>query len=56
VAAGLQAEVLDQVHGEVVQVLAQQTQQTQAGGQRDGALGGLENRDRPQRPPPGDGV
>jgi hypothetical protein len=40
----------------VVQVLAQQTQQTQAGGQRDGALGGLENRDRPQRPPPGDGV
>jgi hypothetical protein len=56
VAAGLQAEVLDQLRSQLVQVAMQQAQETQAGGERDGTLGGLENRDRAQRAPPRDGV
>jgi hypothetical protein len=56
VSAWLQAEVFDQLRGEAVQVVTQQAQKPQAGGERDGALGGLENRDGPQRPPPGDGM
>jgi hypothetical protein len=39
-----------------MQVLVQQAQKAQAGGECDGTLDGLEDRDGPQRPPRCDGV
>jgi hypothetical protein len=54
--AGRQPEVRDQSGCKSMQILMQQAQKTQAGGQRGGALDGLEDRDRPQRPAPRDGM
>jgi hypothetical protein len=51
VSAGLQAEVLDQIRCQSMQILMQQTQEAQACCQRDGTLRGLEDRDGAQRPP-----
>jgi hypothetical protein len=51
VSARLQAEVLDQVCCQSMQILMQQAQKAQACRKRDGAFRGLENRDGAQRPP-----